>query len=148
MSTYFFIISLRILILGFSKIYLVIVNWSKNLCQLLLKRLYFISHLIILSQNLQRYVINKIRNARRNGVIFNQINKLKIKTYSYISHIKIHYYPKYEHLQYIVASSENYLKIQNMFRLIVMIEEIHLIFHVVNGWLFKSFSHHFRKLYH
>ena len=32
--------------------------------------------------------------ARQNGFIFNQINKLKVKIYSNLSHINIHYYLK------------------------------------------------------
>ena len=39
------------------------------------------------------YGLNKkIKNARRNGFIFNQINKLTIKVYSNLSHINIHYH--------------------------------------------------------
>ena len=37
----------------------------------------------------------KIRNARQNGFIFNQINKLTIKIYSNLSNINIQYYLKY-----------------------------------------------------
>ena len=34
----------------------------------------------------------KIKNARRNGFIFNQVNKLTIKIYSNLSYINIHYH--------------------------------------------------------
>ena len=36
----------------------------------------------------------KIKNARENGFIFNQINKLTIKIYGNLSNINIHYYLK------------------------------------------------------
>ncbi len=39
------------------------------------------------------YGLNKkIKNARRNGFIFNQVNKLTIKIYSNLSYINIHYH--------------------------------------------------------
>ena len=38
----------------------------------------------------------KIKNARRNGFIFNQINKLTIKNFGYLSNINIHYYLKFQ----------------------------------------------------
>ena len=39
------------------------------------------------------YGLNKkIKNARRNGFIFNQINNFKIKILSNLSHINIHYH--------------------------------------------------------
>ena len=39
------------------------------------------------------YGLNKkIKNARRNGFIFNQINNFKIEIYSNLSYINIHYH--------------------------------------------------------
>ena len=39
------------------------------------------------------YALNqKIKNARRNGFVFNQINKFKIEIYSNLSNINIHYH--------------------------------------------------------
>ena len=41
------------------------------------------------------YGLNKkIKNARRNGFIFNQINNFKIEIYSNLSYINIHYHLK------------------------------------------------------
>ena len=37
----------------------------------------------------------KIKNARRNGFVFNQINELTIKIYSNLSNISIRYYLKF-----------------------------------------------------
>ena len=37
----------------------------------------------------------KFKNARRNGFVFDQINKLTIKSYSHLSNINIRYYPKF-----------------------------------------------------
>ena len=39
-------------------------------------------------------MIKKLKIARENGFIFNQINKITIKIYSNLSQINIHYYLK------------------------------------------------------
>ena len=80
------------------------------------------------------YEVNKkLSNAPGNGFVFNQINKLTIKIYSILSNINIRYYLKFRipimHRQF----TEKYLKIENIFKLIAMIEEIHFILHVANG---------------
>ena len=74
-----------------------------------------------------------IINARERGFIFNQINKLTIKIYSNLSHINIIIISNYEFPYYTDTSLENFLKILNMFKLIVMIEIIVSISHVEVG---------------
>ena len=75
----------------------------------------------------------KLAIARGNGFIFKQINKTKIKIYSNLSHINIHYHLKLGlpplHRQFFKKISQNRDYIQNF----AMIEEIHFILHVVNG---------------
>ena len=47
----------------------------------------------ISDKSMDKYEINKkLTIAREKGFIFNQINKLTIKTYSNLSHINIHYH--------------------------------------------------------
>ena len=49
----------------------------------------------ISDKSMGMYELNKkLAIARENGFIFNQINKLKMKIYSNLSHINIHYYLK------------------------------------------------------
>ena len=51
--------------------------------------------LTLSDESMGLFEINKkLTNARGNGFMFNQINKLTIKCYSNLSHIKIHYYLK------------------------------------------------------
>ena len=63
------------------------------------------------------YGLNKkIKNARRNGFIFNQINNFKIEIYSNLSYINIHYYLKLGapplHRQFfkILSRNRNYIQ--------------------------------------
>ena len=49
----------------------------------------------ISDRSMGMYELNKkLTHARKNGYIFNQINKLTIKIYSYLSPINIHYHLK------------------------------------------------------
>ena len=64
------------------------------------------------------YGLNKkIKNARRNGFIFNQINNFKIEIYSNLSYINIHYHLKLGapplHRQFFKILSRNRNYIQN-----------------------------------
>ena len=63
------------------------------------------------------YGLNKkIKNARRNGCIFNQINNFKIEIYSNLSYINIHYHLKLGapplHRQFfkILSRNRNYIQ--------------------------------------
>ena len=81
------------------------------------------------------YELNKkLTIARANGFEFNQINKLTITIYSYLSHINICYYFKQPipmcHRQFF---RKLFKKIVNIYKLIVLIEEIVFNLHVVNG---------------
>ena len=63
------------------------------------------------------YGLNKkIKNARRNGFIFNQISRLTIKIYSNLSHINIHYHLRLGasplHRQFFIKISQNHDYIQ------------------------------------
>ena len=52
-------------------------------------------NLTISDKNMSLYELNKkIKNARQNGFIFNQINKVTLQTYSNLSKMKIQYYLK------------------------------------------------------
>ena len=80
------------------------------------------------------YGLNKkIKNARRNGFLFKQINNFKIEIYSNLSNINIHYHLKLGasplHRQFFMK----HLKIVIIFKLIVMICIILFILHVING---------------
>ena len=64
------------------------------------------------------YDVNeKLKIARENGFVVNQINKLKIKIYSNLSNKNIHYYLKFQipmcHRQFFKVISQNpeYVKI-------------------------------------
>ena len=58
----------------------------------------------------------KIKNARQNGFIFNQINNFKIKIYSNLSHINIHYHlrlgasPLHRQFFKILSRNRNYIR--------------------------------------
>ena len=93
------------------------------------------------------YGLNKkIKNARENGYIFNQINNFKIKILSNLSHINIHYHlslgasPLHRHFL------KTLLKIVIIYKLIVMIVEILFILHAVNGFYItiQVYSHEFK----
>ena len=80
------------------------------------------------------YGLNKkIKNARRNGFIFNQINNFKIEIYSNLSYINIHYHLRLGgpplHRQFFMKL----LKIVIIFKPIVIICIILFILHVANG---------------
>ena len=58
------------------------------------------------------YELNKkLKNARRTGFIFNQINILLNEFFSNVSNINIHYYPKFQiamcHRQFSSTFSQN-----------------------------------------
>ena len=66
----------------------------------------------ICDKNMNLVEINKkLTIARRNGFIFNQINKLTIKIYSNLSHINIHYHLRLGtppmHCQFFIKISKN-----------------------------------------
>ena len=80
------------------------------------------------------YELNKeLTVARQRGYIFNQRNKLKIKFYSSLSKINIHYYLKHQIPKRHGHFSDNYLKIVIIFKHIVTIEEMVFILYVLNG---------------
>ena len=92
-------------------------------------------NLTLSAKSMNLYELNKkLPVARQNDFIFNQINKLTIKIYGNLSHINVHFYPKHPipimHRHFL----GKFLKIQKMFKLIVMIKEILFILHVVNGF--------------
>ena len=73
--------------------------------------------LTISGKSLGLYELNKkLKNARRSGFKFNQINNFKIKIYSNLSHINIHYHLKLGapplHRQFFIKISQNHDYIQ------------------------------------
>ena len=88
------------------------------------------------------YELNKkLTLARENGFIFNQINKLTIKIYSNLSHIKIHYHlelgapPLHRQFFKILSRSRDYIQThcndrRNPFHLHV-VNGFHIIIHKV-----------------
>ena len=80
------------------------------------------------------YELNKkLSLARERGFKFNQINNFKMKIYSNLFCINIHYHLKLGASIYIVNFSRIFYKIVIIFELIVMTIEIHFILHVTNG---------------
>ena len=69
-------------------------------------------NLTISDKNLSLYeIIKKLKIARQKGFIFNEIHKLTIKIYSYLSNIKIRYYLKFRtpimHRHFLKILSQN-----------------------------------------
>ena len=99
-------------------------------------QLYGKINLTIAGKSMKLYEINKqLKVARQKTFIFNQIKKLTKKIYSNLTKINMRYYLKFRipfcHTQF----SEQFLKIQKMWELIVLIQIIIFILWFVIGWL-------------
>ena len=91
----------------------------------------------ISDKSMGMYELNKkLTIARGNDFIFNQINKLTIKTFSNLSNINIHYHlllgASPLHRQFF---KKKFLKIVIIFKHFATTVEIHFILHVANGIL-------------